>query len=231
MSTLNKTLLLVAIAIAIFAFFYFDGRSYISLDNIQNNRESLLKSVQQNFTLSVLLFSVSYTISVALSLPIATLLTLLAGFLFGLYAGIVIVVFSATLGATLIFMLARSSLGSFLRQKAGRYYARVDTNFKNNDVQYLLFLRLVPLFPFAIVNILPALFDMPLKRFIFATAIGIIPGSAVYVYAGQSLADINSLSDIISREILLAFILLGLLALSPSLIKKFKYRKPTRDHS
>ncbi len=134
--------------------------------------------------------------------------------------GTLLVVTGATAGATIIFIIARTSLGKTLREKAGGLYQKVEKNMKKNVVGYLFFMRLVPIFPFVLVNILPALFNISIKVFVLTTFIGILPGSAVYVYFGQQFGSINSLSDLANAEVLLAFTLLGLFALIPTIYNK-----------
>jgi uncharacterized membrane protein YdjX (TVP38/TMEM64 family) len=132
---------------------------------------------------------------------------------------------AATIGASIIFMVAKTSLGETLREKAGGLYKRIEGNMQDNAVGYLLFMRLVPLFPFFLVNIVPALFNVPLRVFVITTFIGILPGSFVYVNVGEQLGDIETLNDLVSRKTLLAFALLGVFALIPTLYKQWKGRK------
>ena len=162
---------------------------------------------------------------VALSLPIASLLTLLSGVLFGVVQGTIFVVIAATTGATIIFIVAQTSLGRTLRMRAGKFYQKIEANMNDNAVGYLLFLRLVPIFPFFVVNVVPALFNVKLRVFLLSTFFGIIPGSAAYVYFGQQLGEIETMGDLASPELMLAFILLGMFALIPTLYKQFKNRK------
>ena len=218
-----KQFLPLIVIIALMVAAYFSGLGeYLSFESIKDSREVLQQKVAENPILVVAAFSLLYIAAVALSLPFATILTLLGGFLFGAVWGTIIVVTSATIGATLIFLIARSSFGAFLRQKAGGLYNKVEKDFSENSFNYLLFLRLAPIFPFAIVNILPALFNMDTKRYITATLIGILPGSAVYVYTGQSLGTIEKLSDLASPQLITAFALLSAMALVPTLLKKMR---------
>ena len=171
---------------------------------------------------AALLFSALYTLSTALSLPIAVVLTLLGGFLFGKIWGTALVVISATAGATCLFLVARTSLGTFLKKKAGKWYLAIGQNIQDNAFSYLLFLRLVPLCPFFVVNILPALFQVPLRTFLITTFVGIIPGSFVYVNLGEELSHITRLNDLVSPNIIGALALLGMFALIPSFVKMIK---------
>lgn len=209
--------ILLALMITAYAF---DVHKIVSLSSFHEHKAALQNISTKHSFLTVILFSSLYIGSVALSLPIATLLTLAAGFLFGWIKGTLLVVASATIGASIIFMIAKSSAGQTLRDKAGPLYKKAEENMNDNAVSYLLFLRLVPVFPFFLVNILPALFNIPLRIFFITTFLGILPGSTVYVYVGQELGNIETIKDLISKEMLIAFALLGILALTPSLHKQ-----------
>lgn len=197
----------------------------ISLAGFHAHKAELIAYVADHAVLAALIFMGLYVVAVALSLPIATLLTLTGGFFFGTWLGTAYVVSAATIGASIIFLVAKTSLGETLRAKAGGLYGKIENNMKENAVGYLLFLRLVPVFPFFLVNIVPALFSVPLRVFVLTTFFGIIPGSFVYVNLGQTLGEIENLNDLVSGQTLLAFALLGLFALIPTLYKQLKARK------
>ena len=225
MKTLLRFIPLVILLGTIGTAYALNLHTYLSLEQIQEQKEQFKGYIDAHPLLSPLLFVGIYTLCVALSLPIATLLTLLGGFLFGLVQGTLLVVTGATAGATILFIIAKTSLGATLREKAGKLYEKVEGNMKENAVGYLLFMRLVPLFPFVAVNVVPALFNVPLRIFVLTTFFGIIPGTGVYVYFGQQLGEINALSDLVSPKVLLAFGLLGVFALIPTLYKQFKNRQ------
>lgn len=197
----------------------------INLETIKSHRDSLQDSVSSAPVASILLFISVYAASVALSLPIATFLTLLGGFLFGLWAGTAAIVIGATSGATVLFLVTRSSVGDTLRTKAGSLYNRISDNMERNAVGYMLFMRLVPLFPFFLVNIVPALFNVRLSAYILTTLVGIVPGTLVYANAGKQLGTIETLGDLASTQTLLAFTLLGVFALIPGIYKQLKNGK------
>lgn len=225
---MKKTLRFIPLIIlisAIAAAYAFGLHEYLSLEGIKEQREDFQAIIEARPLISSVFFIGIYTACVALSLPIATLLTLLGGFLFGVVQGTLLVVTGATIGATIIFMVAKTSLGTTLREKAGGLYKKIESNMKDNAVGYLLFMRLVPLFPFVAVNVVPALFNVPLRTFVLTTFFGIMPGSAVFVYFGQRLGEIESLGDLVSPEVLSAFVLLGIFALIPTLYKQIKGRK------
>mgnify|MGYP001602141312 CR=1 FL=1 len=194
----------------------------INLQSFQTHKEELLSFVANKPVLSALVFMGVYIAAVALSLPVATLLTLTVGFLFGKRLGLIYVVSGATVGASVIFLVAQSALGETLRAKAGGLYQKIEKNMKENAFGYLLFLRLVPVFPFFLVNIVAALFNLPLRIFAAATLFGIIPGSFIFVNLGRTLGEMKSLNDLVSVKTLLAFVLLGVFALIPTLYKQMK---------
>lgn len=199
----------------------------ISLQALQDNKDNLLQAVSNNPIITALGFIAIYIVFVALSLPAATLLTLTGGFLFGTWFGTLYVVSAATVGASVIFFIAKTSLGEVLREKAGKLYSRIEGNMKDNAVGYLLFMRLVPIFPFFLVNIVPALFNVRMRTFVLTTFFGIMPGSFVFVNLGKQLATIENVSDLVSTQTLAAFALLGFFALIPTIYKQIKNKGKT----
>ncbi|HBR67795.1 MAG TPA: hypothetical protein DEA55_00270 [Rhodospirillaceae bacterium] len=197
----------------------------VNLEAVKAQRGYLLDMVSAHPVLSVAGFTALYAAAVALSLPIATLLTLLGGFLFGRWLGTAAIVIGATAGATILFLIARSAVGDSLREKAGPLYNKIAANMEKNATSYMLFMRLVPLFPFFLVNIVPALFNVRLLPYALTTFFGIIPGTFVYANVGRELGTIESLSDLASPQTLIAFTLLGLFALIPTIYKQIKGRK------
>ena len=195
---------------------------YVSLERLQIQKLLFLDYANSTPVFSALIFVSSYTGAVALSLPVATLLTLLGGFLFGTWLGTLYVVTGATAGATIVFLIARSALGTTLREKAGGIYIKIESHMQENAVGYMLFMRLVPLFPFFLVNIVPALFNVKPRTYVLTTFFGIIPGTFVYVNLGTALGEIDTLNDLVSGKTLMAFTLLGLFALVPAVYKKIR---------
>ncbi len=144
------------------------------------------------------------------------------GFLFGRWLGTVLVVIAATIGATLVFLAARYLFADAARRRMGALGEKINAGFTENALNYLLFLRLVPLFPFFLVNLAPAFTTISVRTFVIGTLIGIIPGSFVFVNLGQTLGRIDSLSGLLSTETIAAFVLLGALALLPVLVRKMR---------
>jgi uncharacterized membrane protein YdjX (TVP38/TMEM64 family) len=220
-----KLLIVAAFAGAIIAFFALGGREYLTLDTIKAHRDALKSFTNAHLVLSVVIAFVVYTLAVACSLPGALILSLTCGFLFGRWLGTAIIVSAATVGATLVFLAARYLIADWARSKLGTVGQKINEGFSENAFSYLLFLRLVPAFPFFLVNLAPAFTNIRLSTYVLATAIGIIPGSFVFANLGETLGTIDSLSGLVSKETLVAFVLLGLLALVPVVVKKVKARR------
>lgn len=217
----TKLAIILGIAIGIGVFFYFDLDRFLSLDALKANRDQLLAFTEANYISAVAMFIVVYIAVTGLSLPGAVILTLAGGFLFGSVFGTLFVNIGATTGATLAFLAARYLLRDWVEQKFGNRLGPIQAGFSKNAFNYLITLRLIPLFPFFLVNMVSGLTRVTLGTYVTATAIGIIPGSFVFAYAGRQLGSINSLREIASPNVLLAFTLLGLLAMVPILYKKF----------
>lgn len=221
----GKIVIALVLALAISAFFYFDAGRFLSLASLKDNRDKLLAFTDANYAAAVGLFVVAYITVTGLSLPGAVILTLAGGFLFGGLFGTLFVNLGATTGATVAFLVARYLLRDAVEQKFGRWLGPLQEGFTKNAFSYLLTLRLIPLFPFFVVNLVSGLTRVSLSTYVAATALGIIPGSFVYAYAGQQLGSINSLKEIASPKVIAAFVLLGLLALVPMLYKKVSRRE------
>ena len=199
----------------------FDLGQYLTLDALTANRDRLLAFSDANGTTSVAMFILTYCVVTGLSLPGGAILTLAGGFLFGSLWGTLFVNIGATSGATLAFLAARYLLRDWVEQKLGSRLGPIQEGFSKNAFSYLMTLRLIPLFPFFLVNMVSGLTRVGVGTYVAATAIGIVPGSFVFAYAGRQLGTIKSLQEIASPPVLLAFTLLGLLAVAPILYKKF----------
>lgn len=223
------------------------GHEMLSLSTLIRQREALTGLVGEHLLLASLAYVIVYVVAVALSFPGASLLTVMGGFLFGWLVGGGLTALAATLGAALIFLAARTSLGSALRGQAGPFIARMAEGFRQDAFNYLLFLRLAPIFPFWLVNIAPALFDMRLRPYLAATFIGILPGTFAYAFIGTGLDSVIAaqeaadpgcaaagtcridLSALVTGELVAAFIALALAALLPVLLKRLRARGSARS--
>lgn len=220
-STTGKLVIAVIFFVAIGTFYFFDLMAYLSLDVLKANRDKLLAFAEDHYLPAVALFILLYIAQTAFSFPGATLMTLTCGFLFGSVWAALYVNIGATTGATLAFLAARYLFRDWVEQKFGDRLQAFQAGFAQNAFNYLLTLRLIPLFPFFLVNLLSGLTRMKVGTYVGATALGIIPGSLAYTFAGRQLGTINSLAELASPRLLLAFTVLGLLLLMPVVYKKF----------
>lgn len=218
--TFIRIVILVILGIGVGAFFFFDLGRYVSLETLKANRDSLRAYTNENGVAAAAVFILIYVVQTGLSLPGATMMTLTGGFLFGSVLGTLFVNVGATTGATLAFLAARYVLRDWVEKKFGDRLETIQAGFARNAFSYLLTLRLIPAFPFFLVNLMSGLTRVSPGTFIGATSLGIIPGSFVYTFAGQQLGSINSLPEIASQPVLTAFTLLGLLALMPIAYRK-----------
>lgn len=221
---------LILLAAGIAAFFFLDGADYLSFETLRDNRQSILDWTANNYVLAVLAFVLAYHVAVMFSLPGAVWLSLTGGFLFGTVEATAYIVVGATAGAVGIFLLARYALYDFFHAKVGKTLAKMEKGFQDDALSYMLVLRLVPIFPFWLVNLVPALLGVKLRTYTIGTFVGIIPGAFVYASVGSGLGAVfdegktPDLSVIFSPEILTPIIGLALLAMVPVVYKKFKNR-------
>ncbi|MEC4672725.1 MAG: TVP38/TMEM64 family protein [Nitrospirota bacterium] len=222
---LGKVMIALLLATGIGAFVYFDLGQYLSLESLKANRDSLLAYTDSNFGMAMAIFIAAYIIQTGFSLPGGAIMTLAGGFLFGSVLGTVLVNIGATTGATLAFLVARYLLRDWVENKFGDRLEPIQAGFSKNAFSYLMTLRLIPAFPFFLVNLVSGITRVNLGTYVTATSLGIIPGSFVFAFAGQQLGTINSLGEIASPPVLLAFTLLGVLALIPIAYRKFTQKK------
>lgn len=225
-NNLLKIALLIFVITALALFFIFDLGEVITLENIKLKQDLMRSYYEQNSIFVMIGFGLAYTFAVALSLPFATLFTLLSGALFGFTKGLIIASFASTIGATLAFIVSRFLLRDFIQNKYGKYFSGINEGFKKEGSFYLFAMRLVPIVPFFLVNILMALVPIKVRSFYIVSQLGMLVGTGVYVYAGTELSKISSLSDIASPRLLIAFTLLGLLPLiTKKLLNFLRMRK------
>lgn len=242
----RRLLLGAAILLLALAAYWTLGRGEISLDALVRHRVEIDAFIKAHGIVSVLAYLGLYCVTVALSVPGATFLTVIGGFLFGLIVGGSVAAIGATIGATLIFLVARTALGEPLFQRAGPRARQLAQGFCDDAFSYLLFLRLVPAFPFFLVNLVSALAGVRLRPFVAATALGVIPACFVYAFAGTGLDSVITAQketfedclaagrtgchlafdprDVLTPELLGALVALGVLALVPVVAKHLRAR-------
>ncbi len=227
-----KKFIPIVIIVALMIIAYFSGvGKYLTYDNLKAHHSTIKDFVAAHPFLTPLIFIGAYIVMAALSLPGAAILSVFGGFLFPHPFSTIYVVIGATIGATLIFLAARTALGELLYKKAGKLLSKMEKGFKENAISYLFFLRFVPIFPFWIVNLAAAFFRVSLWPYLWTTFIGIAPGSFVFTQAGVGLSAIFetgaefSLATVFNMNIRIALIALGIFALIPIIVKKLKNRK------
>jgi uncharacterized membrane protein YdjX (TVP38/TMEM64 family) len=246
----RRWLPLALLVVAAGAVFVMGWHHYLDFKTIGLNYEALRVFIAANMASAIGLYFVIYVFVVALSLPGALVLTLAGGLLLGWKIAAPITVIAATAGATIVFLVARSSLGTVMASRVGPWLARLRDGFAENALSYLLFLRLVPAFPFVVVNLAAAALGVPLRTYVLGTFLGIIPGTTAFTVAGAGLGSVIKAQNrsyhacraampadpgtscpyridtgaLLTKELIVAFVLLGVVALIPVALKKWRAR-------
>ncbi len=227
---------LLILALVLGLFFAFDLGRFLSFETLAEYRASLLSWVNGHAILAPVAYLLLYIAVVAFSLPGGLVMTVSGGFLFGFVAGGIYAVTGATLGATALFLIAKTSVGDYLLAKAGGRIQKMQQGFAENALSYLFVLRLIPIFPFFLVNLAPAFLGVSLRIYLIATFFGIMPASFIFALAGSGLGSVLdqgkdiTVSGIFTPEIIAAFSGLALLALLPVAYKRFGHNKmPTEN--
>ncbi|MDQ0325142.1 putative membrane protein YdjX (TVP38/TMEM64 family) [Rhodopseudomonas julia] len=204
-------------------------QEFLSLDALEEKSEALKGFVGDRLALSGLLYVIVYITLVAVSFPGASIVTIAGGLLFGWVLGGALSAVGATIGACIIFLIARTSFGTVLARRAGPRLKRLRSGFQEDAFHYLLFLRLAPIFPFWVINLAPALFDMRLGPYALATFLGILPGTFAYSYFGEGVGTaLDEDGPVVSTQLLAGFAVLALAALLPIMLKRWRARKVGR---
>lgn len=220
--------IIVLLFLGLVGFFVFEVDGYFSIDVLNKNRRELAEFVKLNSYLSKLVFFMVYFIIVLFSVPGAAFMTIAGGFLFGWLTGGVIAIFAATFGATCLFIIARSLQIVLLENKARPFLDKLKSGFQKNAFNYLLFLRIIPLFPFWLVNIAPAFLGVSTITYMIATFFGIIPGTFIFALIGNGLIDIwesgeqNHLESIFEVKYILLLSGVAVLTIIPVICRKYK---------
>jgi uncharacterized membrane protein YdjX (TVP38/TMEM64 family) len=224
---------IAVLAAGLAAFFAFDLNSYISLDALKTHQDQLKLWVDNYGVLTGVAFMAIYAVAVAFSIPGAVFITIAGGLMFGPYLATVYVVIGATIGALAVFLAARYAFQDFFRQKVGSAAKRMEAGFRENELSYMFILRLVPLFPFWLVNLVPAFLGVSVRTYVIGTLIGIIPGAFVYSLVGDGAGavleaggDLN-LAIIFEPRFLAPIVGLAVLACVPIVYKRIKTRRGT----
>ena len=211
----RKQLLIVLAVVALVALFFLaDLGRFLTLEYLQTSRAAIVAQVEaQPIAASAIYFAV-YVLVTALSLPGAAVMSLAGGAVFGLVWGMVLVSFASSVGATLAFLISRSLLHEWVRKRFGEYLEGIDRGFEKEGNFYLFSIRMVPLFPFFVVNLLMGLTRISAPAFYLVSQVGMLAATFVFVYAGTQLAQVHKLGDVLSLQLILALSLLGLFPLA-----------------
>lgn len=210
---MKRIVILGAVIVAIGVFFAMGLGDYLSLEYLQASRDRAVEQVQQEPLLTSLTFFAVYVLVTGLSLPGAAVMTLAAGAVFGVIWGVILVSFASSVGATIAFLIARSLLGEWVERRFGKYLAPINAGLQTEGIFYLFSIRMVPVFPFFVVNLLMGLTRIGVLQFYCVSQIGMLAGTLVYVFAGTQLAQIHRLGDVLSPGLMLALTLLGVFPL------------------
>ena len=207
---MNKKLILGLILVATILFLGVNFGQYLTLENAKAQQEALNSFIDQNFIYAAATYFFAYIAITAFSIPGAAVVTLLGAALFGFWTSLLLVSFASTIGATIAFLSSRYLLREWVQSKFGSKLSAINQGVEKDGAFYLFSLRLIPVFPFFLINLLMGLTPMTIARFYLTSQIGMLPGTAVYLNAGTQLATIDSLSGIVSPTVLASFALLGL---------------------
>jgi pyruvate/2-oxoglutarate dehydrogenase complex dihydrolipoamide dehydrogenase (E3) component/uncharacterized membrane protein YdjX (TVP38/TMEM64 family) len=228
----RKLILLLVVLSLVASFFLFDLGQYLTLESFQSRREAIDRYYQANPWQTALLYILVYVAVTGLSLPGAAVMTLVGGAIFGVLWGTILVSFASTIGATLAFLVSRFLLRDYVQERFGRDLQAINEGVRKDGAFYLFTLRLVPLFPFFVINLVMALTPMRIVTFFIVSQIGMLAGTIVYVNAGTQLAQLESLGGILSPGLILSFTLLGLFPLlARKLVDAIKARRVLRGYA
>lgn len=210
----KRIIILLVIACCAAAFFLFDLNRYFTLTYIKESRDSFYVFYTGNRVLTISIYMLIYIAVTALSLPGAAVMTLAGGALFGFFTGLAAVSFASTVGATLACFVSRYLLRGWVEDKFGEKLSAINAGIEKEGAFYLFMLRLIPVFPFFIINLLMGLTRIKLFTFFWVSQLGMLAGTAVYVNAGKEIGKIDSLSGIISPGLIISFVVLGIFPLT-----------------
>ena len=226
---IKKIILLAIILALIGSFFAFDLKQYLTLEQIQQHRGAITGLYLENQALVLLGFFAVYVAVTALSLPGAALMTIAAGAFFGLVVGTIVVSFASSLGATLAFLISRFLLKESIEKKFASKLEPINKGLEKEGAFYLFSLRLVPIFPFFVVNLVMGVTKLPVITFYWVSQVGMFIGTVVYVNAGTQISQLQSIDDILSFNLLISFALLGLFPIVAKKSVEFIQRKRNQN--
>jgi uncharacterized membrane protein YdjX (TVP38/TMEM64 family) len=221
-STRWRFVLLLMFISAVIAARYMGLTDYIHIDHIWHHKDTLTAFVANNYWLAVLAFIALNMLVVIFAVPVSIALNVAAGYFFGVIPAVIYCNIASAGGALIAFLIFRYVLSAGLHKRYHDTLERFNKKFEEDGVSYLLFMQLLPVTPFGLITVLAGLSDIPAWTFYWTTALGILPGSIIYAFAGKKMGEISSVHDILSAPMMLALLALASLALLPILVKYFK---------
>ncbi|NVD06284.1 TVP38/TMEM64 family protein [Vibrio sp. JPW-9-11-11] len=207
---MNRKIIFGVVLVTLIVVLGMNFGQYLTLDNAKEQQASLTSFITDNFVLAASIYFITYVLVTAFSIPGAVVVTLLGAALFGFWTSLLLVSFASTIGATLAFLSSRYLLRDWVQSKFGDRLNAINRGVERDGAFYLFSLRLIPVFPFFLINLLMGLSPISTLRFYLVSQMGMLPGTAVYLNAGTQLAQIDSLAGIVSPSVLFSFVLLGL---------------------
>lgn len=227
---MNKKLILGLLFVGLIIFLGANFGQHLTLENAKAQQLALADYINENFVIAAATYFIAYVAITAFSVPGAAVVTLLGAALFGFWTSLILVSFASTIGATLAFLSSRFLLRDWVQSKFGDKLHAINQGVEKDGAFYLFSLRLIPVFPFFLINLLMGLTPISVARFYFVSQLGMLPGTAVYLNAGTQLAQIESLSGIVSPSVLVSFALLGLFpVIAKWVMAKFKTSPETNN--
>ncbi|MBV68519.1 MAG: TVP38/TMEM64 family protein [Pelagibacterales bacterium] len=204
----------------VFIFLLTEHFSYFSIDFFKISYINIKKIIDQNYSFYLLIFFLVYVIIASLSLPFAAAFSIFIGSIFHFFEAFFLVAIASSLGASVCFLISRYTMKEFFEKKFKKTFKKINIGVEKNGIYFLFFVRLVPIFPFFIINIFFGLTKIKLSKFILVSFIGMLPGIFLFVNAGKQISRINSTKDIFNFDIIVSFIMIGIL---PLVLKKVIY--------
>ena len=225
----KQLLIVLAVVALVTLFFVADVGRFLTLEYLQASRESIVAQVDAQPVAASAIYFVIYVLVTGLSLPGAAVMTLAGGAVFGTLWGLLLVSFASSIGATLAFLISRSLLHEWVRGRFGEYLEGIDRGFEKDGNFYLFSIRMVPVFPFFVINLLMGLTRISAPAFYLVSQVGMLAGTFVFVYAGTQLAQVHELGDVLSPQLIIALSLLGVFPLAARKLMNLWTRRRAGD--
>lgn len=226
----KKRVLLAGLFFLLIPIVWFVLRDVVTLDAVHAQQAALKAYVQEHYLLSILIYGGVYTVSATLAFPLGGIFVLLAGFLFGTIIGTAVAVLAATVGGLIVFLLTRYFFKEWVEESFGKYLAPIERELEEHPASYLLFLRFMPVVPYIVINVVPALVNVRVSTFIWTSIVGLLPGALIFAFAGKGLSRIADTGDVFTPSFVAALLLLAAVSIIPLVYKKYRKYK-ARDNT